>query len=80
MFKSVVTGPTYKVRQKITCEAHDAMNWVTCKKHNIQEVGCTTELKKRISNYTEAITIKEIYHVVLQKIFWKKDINLMKIL
>ena len=22
-----------------------------CKKHNIQGVGCTTELKKRISNY-----------------------------
>ena len=51
VFKSVVTGCTYKVRKKITCEAHDAINLVTCKKHNIQGVGCTTELKKRTSNY-----------------------------
>ena len=51
MFKSVVTGCTYKVRQKITCEAEDVIYLVTCEKHNIRGVGCTTELKKRISSY-----------------------------
>ena len=51
VFKSVVTGCTYKVRQKITCEDKDVIYLVTCKKHNIQGVGCTTELKKRIRNY-----------------------------
>ena len=51
MFKNVVTGCTYKVIQKITCEAHDVIYLVTCRKNNIQGVGCTAELKKRISNY-----------------------------
>ena len=50
-FKSVTTGCKYKVRQKITCEAKDVIYLVTCKRHNIQGVGCTTELKSRISNY-----------------------------
>ena len=39
------------MRQKITCEAKDVIYLVTCKRHNIQGVGCTTELKSRISNY-----------------------------
>ena len=50
-FKSVTTGCKYKVRQKITCEAKDVIYPVTCKRHNIQGVGCTMELKSRISNY-----------------------------
>ena len=47
----MVTGCTCKVRQKITREADDVIYLVTCKKYNIQGVGCTTELEKRISNY-----------------------------
>ena len=31
VFKSVVTGRTYKVRQKIACEAKDVIYLVTCK-------------------------------------------------
>ena len=50
-FKSVTTGCKYKVRQKITCEAKDVIYLVTCKRYNIQGVGCTTELKSRIRNY-----------------------------
>ena len=50
-FKSVTTGCKYKVRQEITCEAKDVIYLVTCKRHNIQRVGCTMELKSRISNY-----------------------------
>ena len=48
-FKSVATDCKYKV--KITCEAKDVIYLVTYKRHNIQGVGCTTELKSRTSKY-----------------------------
>ena len=60
VFRSEVTGCTYNVRQKITCEAKDVIYLVTCKKHNIQGVGCTTEL------------MKKIYHLVLQKLYGRR--------
>ena len=41
-FKSVTTGCKYKVGQKITCKAKDVIYLVTCKRHNIQGVSCTT--------------------------------------
>ena len=49
-FKSVTTGCKYKVRKKVTCEAKDVIYLVTYERHNIQGVGCATELKSRISN------------------------------
>ena len=50
-FKSVTTGRKYKEKQKVTGEAEDFIYLVTCKRHNIQGVGFTSELKSRISNY-----------------------------
>ena len=50
-FKSLRTGCRYKIRQNITCESKDIVYLVTCNKHNIQVVGCTTDLKSRNSNY-----------------------------
>ena len=50
-FKGLRRGCRYKIRQNITCESKDIVYLVTCNKHNIQGVGCTTDLKSRISNY-----------------------------
>ena len=50
-FKSLRTGCRYKIRQNITCESNDILYLVKCNKHNIQGVGCTMDLKSRISNY-----------------------------
>ena len=52
-FKSSRTGYRYKIRQNITCESKDIVYLVTCNKHNIQGVRCTTDLKSRISNDIE---------------------------
>ena len=50
-FISVKTGRRYKVRQKINCESKNIVYSVICKQHNVQGVGMTTDLKKRLTNY-----------------------------
>ena len=50
-FKSVKTGSVYKIRQNITCESKDIIYIISCRRHNLQGVGCTTDLKGRLSNY-----------------------------
>ena len=50
-FKCVKTLSVYKIRQNITCESKDIIYIISCRIHNVQGVGCTTDLKGRLSNY-----------------------------
>ena len=51
VFRSTATGKTYKIRQKIDCETKNVVYLVSCRKHQFQGVGQSTDMKKRISNY-----------------------------
>ena len=50
-FTSHSTKKSYKIRQRIDCETPNIIYLVSCKKHNIQGVGQTGNMKKRVSNY-----------------------------
>ena len=77
-FKSLRTGCRYKMRQNITCESKDIVYLVTCNKHNIQGVGCTTDLKSRISNYMNHHQKKNascsITEHFLQEVYWQENL------
>ena len=51
VFVSAATKKTYKVRQKMNCETKNVVYLVSCRKHQFQGVGQTTDMKKRLSNY-----------------------------
>ena len=48
-FKSVKTESVYEIRHVL--HANQKTLFISCRRHNIQGVGCTTDLKGRISNY-----------------------------
>ena len=45
------TESVYKIRQNITCKSKDIIYIISCRRHNVQGMGCTTDLKGRLSNY-----------------------------
>ena len=50
-FASVSTGQSYKVRQSINCQSKNVICVVKCVKCNLQVVGHSKKISKRISNY-----------------------------
>jgi hypothetical protein len=55
-FRSNNTNRTYKLRQKVNCNAMWVVYLITCKKCAAQGVGSTKTLKPRIAKYKTTIT------------------------
>ena len=57
-FTSVSTGQSYKIRQSINCQSKNVIYVVKCVKCNLQGVGDSKKICKRIWNYFSHITLR----------------------